>query len=110
MKGVLWLGLILLLIPLATALTSYIDEEITLQPNGDAYVRGTTNVDFLTALQPENGKVNGLTSDLTTKKGKYWLFTLSPQGNITASLVKVRLPNGSVINYTKNTHTISISN
>jgi|SRR3989344_7324577 len=109
MKGVLWLGVILLLFPIATALTSYIDEEITLQPNGDAYVRGTTNVDFLTDLHPENNKVNGLTSDLTTKKGKHWLFTLSPQGNITASLVKVRLPKGSVINYIKSNHALSIS-
>ena len=101
--------MLLLLLPVVSALTFYIDEEIALQPTGDALIKGTTNIDFLTDLHPLDGKISGATSELTAKKGKYWLFTFAPQQNVTATLIKVSLPKGSVVNYIKSSLPVSIS-
>jgi uncharacterized membrane protein len=109
MKGVIIVLVLFCVFPLASAISYYIDEEITLQPTGDARIQGTTNVDFLGDLHPSSEKIQGITSELTTKNGKYWAFTFAPEQSISASNIRISLPKGSVVNYIKSSLPMSIS-
>jgi uncharacterized membrane protein len=108
MKRILPL-MLLFLIPLCYSLEYYIDEEITISDNGDAYIEGSTNLDFLEDIHPIDEKIKGMTSELTTKKRKYWLIDLNPEKNVSAAFIKVNLPKGAEINYIKSPLSVSIA-
>ena len=83
--------MLFLLIPFTYSLEYYLDEEITVKDNGDAEIKGTTNVDFLEEIHPINDKIEGTTPELTKKEGKYWLFLYDSKENLSASFIKIAL-------------------
>ncbi len=101
--------ILLILIPFTYSLEYYLDEEITLKDNGDSEIKGTTNVDFLTEIHPINDNIEGITPELTTKEGKYWLFLYDSKENLSASFIKISLPKGAVINHIKSQLSVNIA-
>lgn len=109
MKLLSLLILTLLLIPFTYSLDIYIDEEITIDNKGDAEIIGSTNLDFLKDIKPINEKIEGSTPELTTKEGKYWIFSYNSKENVSASFIKVSLPKGAVINHIKSGLLVNIA-
>ncbi|MCK5283383.1 MAG: hypothetical protein KAK00_08305 [Nanoarchaeota archaeon] len=97
-----------LIFPFCYSLEYYIDEKITILENGDTNIQGTTNVDFLKDVHPINENIDGITSELTEKKGRYWLFSYN-SGNISASFIEVRLPKGAIINHIKSPLSVNLA-
>ncbi|MBN2458468.1 hypothetical protein JXB31_05045 [Candidatus Woesearchaeota archaeon] len=91
------------------AAETYIDEEISLFENGEAFVYGSTNLDLLKYIKPVNMKVEGITHELTQKKDRYWLFIYKTHQNITRSDIRLSLPKDAAINHIRTKHDISIS-
>ena len=109
MKHLCILVLMVLILPIAYPISYYIDEKITISENGDAYIKGTTNVDLLADVHPVNENIDGRTSELTSKKAKYWLFSYDSKSNLSASYIQVSLPKGAVINYIKSSLSINLA-
>ena len=109
MKQLLLCIVLLSLLPFTYSLDYYIDGEVTLSKNGDSRVKGTTNIDILEDIPVINEKIDGTTSGLTTKKGKYWLFSIDSKQNLSASFIKVNLPKGAIINYIKSPLSVNIA-
>jgi len=100
--------IILLLLPFVNSIEYYVDEQITIQDNGESLIEGQTNIDMLADLHPINEKIAGVTQELTSKKGKYWLFSYNSNINVTAVYIKINLPKGAVVNLIKSAMPVNI--
>lgn len=82
-----------------SAIEYYLDEEITLEKDGSAYVEGSTNLDILRKIKVSDEKVSGFTDELTSKSGSYWLFTYTYKEPISDYIIKLTLPVNVEINH-----------
>jgi uncharacterized membrane protein len=109
MKALLFFIIAMLLFPSSFGVEYFIEKEIILLDTGDAIIKGSTNLDVLNEIHPISEKIEGVTSELTQKKGKYWLFSYNAQKAVSASFIRLTLPKGAAINYVKTPLTVSIA-
>jgi uncharacterized membrane protein len=109
MKLVPLLLIFIVFLPICYSIEEYVEQKMAILDNGDVVVQGTTSLDVIPGIKPENEKVNGITSELTTKKGKYWLFNYDSKINVSAAFIEVMLPKGAEANFVKSSLATSIS-
>jgi uncharacterized membrane protein len=102
-KLILFLS-IFFLISQAYALTSL---NIYLDESGDAIIVGTaqSNTSLPDYLTYQNGKVTGITSELTSKNGDLWAFDFS----LNDSYINVILPEGAIIQSISNFNSTTVT-
>ncbi len=77
---------------------SYADLLIKLDDRGVAEISGSTNKGLFQGLSKEGDTLRGFSEDLTSKKGKYWIFQIQTE-RIDTFIVKIVLPENSVVNH-----------
>lgn len=93
MKNIaIWTILVLVLTTAVYSQTFYIDEDIVLDSDGTAYIIGNTNLDILSIIEPDSGRIEGYTQELTLKEGLLWKFVYKTENNISAINIDVVLP------------------
>jgi len=97
---ILYCTLIIAILSTSTLATEYyIDQEIEIMENGDAVVDGITNVDLFSDLGLDGDIIQGTTSELTSKSGKYWLVEYNNDQTISNYIIKIKFPKHVKINH-----------
>ena len=98
---------LILFLPIVYSVDYCMDEDVTIDKSGLVTIKGSTNLPILNDLANEAININ--TNELTSKKGKYWLFEYSSKENVSAIFLRLNLPQGSIINHIKSDQTIGIT-
>lgn len=93
----------------AFAADYYINEEITVFRGGESYVEGSTNLDILGDLKHINEKIDGYTEELTSKKGRFWLFSYQSLDTLSDLKIKLILPENIEIDHISSSSKESLS-
>lgn len=72
--------------------TYYADINIKVDNSGNTLIKGTSNHPLLN---------EGVTSNLTSKKGTHWILNISPKGTFSDAYYKIQFPKDTIINYIK---------
>lgn len=107
---VLILFITIMLSSLSLAEENYIDEEIEILENGDAVVNGVTNVELFSDLKIDGDKIDGVTSELTSKVGKQWLVDYGSEIVFSNSIIKILFPSNVKVEDIETNSKINIEN
>lgn len=86
----------------------YIDEDILIENDGTAYVKGTSNLDILSIIDAEDEVIEGYTQELTLKQGLLWKFVYKTDQNLSIYDINVILPEFAEIQSVESDAKVSI--
>ncbi len=106
--------LIFLIITLLSSLTLaeeyYVDETVEIMDNGNAVVKGVVNYELVSDIVLDGDKIDGITSELTSKSGKFWLFEYKSDVVFSNSIIKINFPANAKINHINSDSKLIIEN